>query len=175
MSLLNVHSELFLLNKSLIKVVFTYAVREIYNKLLVLFTNIPQFGSHPAIQTYIDVFCLREVFKVYTVDESKELIGKILKLIPTNSIESNKTLMSSIISKFQKDMEPYIVVFHAPPPASSVSVSFTSSTSSTTTAANTSSTSKIEAHTTMPNAQSTPINTNKQSKTISSSIENSNL
>ena len=89
MSLLSVHSELFLLNKSLIQVVFTYAVKEIYSKLLTLFSNIPQFGQQPAIQTYIDVFCLREVFKVYTVDESKEIIAKILKLIPTNSIYSD--------------------------------------------------------------------------------------
>ena len=124
MSLLSVHSELFLLNKSLIQVVFTYAVKELYAKLLTLFSNIPHFGQQPAIQTYIDMFCLREVFKIYTVDESKEIITKILKLIPTNSIEQNKTLMTSIISKFQKDMDPYIVVLHAPPPASSVSVSF---------------------------------------------------
>ena len=173
MSLLSVHSELFLLNKSLIKVVFTYAVREIYSKLLVLFTNIPQFGQNPAIQTYIDVFCLREVFKVYTVDESKEIIGKILKLIPTNSIESNKTLMTSIICKFQKDMEPYIVVFHAPPPASSVSVSFNAnSTSKTNNLSDTSTT-----NTTTPNAQSTPIsNSNNKKKSVNNaSNETSNL
>jgi hypothetical protein len=170
MSLLSVHSELFLLNKSLIKVVFTYAVREIYSKLLVLFTNIPQFGQHPAIQTYIDVFCLREVFKVYTVDESKEIITKILKLIPTNSIESNKTLMSTIISKFQKDMEPYIVVFHAQPPASSVSVSFTSSSSSKTSSLNDMTTTTSSA---TPNAQSTPISSSKKKPTLNT--ENSNL
>ena len=132
MGLLSVHSELFLLNKSLISVVFTYAVKEVYSKLLLLFSNIPQFGQQPAIQTYIDVFCLREVFKVYTVDESKEIIQKILKLIPTNSFEQNKSLMTSLISQFQKDMEPYIVVFHAQPPISSVTVSFSTSANETT-------------------------------------------
>ena len=130
MGLLSVHSELFLLNKSLISVVFTYAVKEIYSKLLLLFSNIPQFGQQPAIQTYVDVFCLREVFKLYTVDESKEIIQKILKLIPTNSFEQNKSLMTTLISQFQKDMEPYIVVFHATPPVSSVSVSFNNNNNS---------------------------------------------
>ena len=105
-SLLNVHSELFLLNKSLIKVVFTYAVREIYNKLLVLFTNIPQFGSHPAVQTYIDVFCLREVFKVYTVDESKELIAKIEQFVAaynkTKAPFSWTATAGSILEKLQR-------------------------------------------------------------------------
>jgi hypothetical protein len=121
MSLLNVHSELFLLNKSLIQIVFNYAVKEIYQKLFSLFSNVPQFGQQAAIQTYVDVFCLRETFKVYANDESKEVMQKIIKLIPTNSFEQNKTLMTKLISDFQKGMQPYIAVFQQQPPASSLS------------------------------------------------------
>jgi hypothetical protein len=124
MSLLNVHSELFLINKSLISVVFTYSVKEIYSKLLSLFSNVPHFGQQAAIQTYIDIFCLRDTFKVYTVDESKELIQKILKLIPSSSFEKNKSLMSKLISEFQKTMQPYNAVLQQTPPPSSVTVSF---------------------------------------------------
>lgn len=116
MSLLNVHSELFLLNKSLIQTVFTYAIREIYAKLYSLFTNVPQFGQQAAIQTYVDIFCLRETFKQYANDESKELMQQIIKLIPTSSFESNKSLMTKLINDFQKGMQPYIAVFQQPPP-----------------------------------------------------------
>ena len=124
MSLLNVHSELFVLNKSLISVVFTYAIKEIYTQLLKLFTNVPSFGQQAAIQTYVDIFCLRETFKQYTSDESKELIQQILKLIPSSSFEQNKALMTKLISEFQKTMLPYIAVMQQAPPTSSISVSF---------------------------------------------------
>ena len=97
--------------------------------MLSLFSNIPQFGQQAAIQTYVDVFCLRETFKLYTVDESKDIMQKILKLVPSGSFEQNKTLMTTLISKFQKEMEPYIAVFQQQPPLSSVSVSFSISNS----------------------------------------------
>lgn len=126
MSLLNVHSELFLLNKSLIMVVFTYAVKEIYSKLLDLFSNIPQFGAQGSVQTHVDMFCLKETFKVYTNDESKEIMTKIIKLIPTSSFEKNRNLMTKLISDFQKCMQPYIAVFQQQPPASSVTLTFLS-------------------------------------------------
>ena len=71
MNLINVHSELFLLNKSLINVVFTYAIKEIYAELLKIFSNVPQYSDNAAIQANIDLFCLRETFKTYTNDESK--------------------------------------------------------------------------------------------------------
>lgn len=129
MSMLNVHSELFLLNKSLISVVFTYAIKEIYTQLLVLFSDVPNFGQNSAIQTYVDIFCLRETFKVYTSEESKELIQKILKLLPSNSFEENKKAMASIISDFQKTMLPYISVMQQSPPSSGISVSFNIGTS----------------------------------------------
>jgi hypothetical protein len=126
---LNVHSELFLINKSLIAVVFTYAVKEIYSKLLSLLSMVPSFGQNAAIQTYIDIFCLRDSFKVYNVDESKEIIQKILKLIPSNSFEKHKSLMSRLISDFQKSMQPYTAVLQQTPPPSSVTVSFLNSAS----------------------------------------------
>ena len=116
MSLLNVHSELFLLNKSLIPIVFSYAVKEIYTKLLSLFSNVPQFGQQAAVQAYVDIFCLRDAFKLYTVDESKDLVQKILKLIPSQSFEQHKTLMTKLISDFLTNMQPFIVVFKTPVP-----------------------------------------------------------
>lgn len=85
---------------------------------------VPSFGQNAAIQTYIDIFCLRDAFKVYNIDESKEIIQKILKLIPTNSFEKNKSLMSHLISDFQKSMNPYIAVLQQTPPPSSITVSF---------------------------------------------------
>lgn len=124
MGMLNVHSELFLLNKTLISVVFTYSIKEIYTQLLKLFSDVPKFGQNAAIQTYIDIFCLRETFKVYTSEESKDLIKKILELVPSNSFEDNKKLMTSLISDFQKTMLPYISVMQQVPPSSSISVSF---------------------------------------------------
>jgi hypothetical protein len=114
MGLLNVHSELFLLNKSLIPVVFAYAVKEIYTKILSLFSNVPQFGTQAAVQSYVDIFCLREAFKLYTVDESKELFQRILKLVPSSAFEQHKTLMTKIISDFLTNMNPYIVVIQTP-------------------------------------------------------------
>lgn len=126
MSLIAVHSELFLINKSLIFVVFTYAVKEIYSKLLSLYSNVPQIGKNAAIQTYIDLFCLRETFSEYTSDESKEIIQKLLKLIPSDSLEENKRLISKIFTEFKKVMQPYIVVFQQTPPSSSILVSFSS-------------------------------------------------
>lgn len=124
MSLLNLHSELFLLNKSLILVVFSFAIKEIFTRLLSLFSNVPQFCAQSAVQTYVDIFCLKETFKLYSTDESKELIQKILKLIPSNSFEANKNLMTRLITEFQKGMQPYIAVFQQQPPASSVPLSF---------------------------------------------------
>ncbi len=124
MSMLNVHSELFLLNKTLISVVFTYAIKEIYTQLLQLFADVPNFCQNAAIQTYIDIFCLRETFKVYTSEESKELIQRILKLVPSNSFEDNKKFMTSMISDFQKTMLPYISVMQQAPPSSAIHVSF---------------------------------------------------
>lgn len=132
MSLLNLHSELFLLNKSLILVVFTYAIKEIYSRLLVLFSNVPQFGQQAAVQTYVDLFCLRETFKLYTTEESKELIQKMLKLVPSNSFEQYKSLMTKLITEFQKGMQPYIAVFQQQPPQSSVSLSFLSESNTNT-------------------------------------------
>jgi hypothetical protein len=114
MGLLNVHSELFLLNKSLIPVVFAYAVKEIYTRILTLFSNVPQFGTQAAVQSYVDIFCLRETFKLYTVDESKELVQRIMKLVPSGSFEQHKTLMTKIISEFLTQMSPYVVVFQTP-------------------------------------------------------------
>jgi hypothetical protein len=124
MSMLGVHSELFLLNKTLISVVFTYAIKEIYARLLKLFTNVPSFCQNSAIQTYVDIFCLRETFKVYTSEDSKELIQKILKLVPSASFEDNKKLMTTLISDFQKTMLPYISVMQQAPPSSAISVAF---------------------------------------------------
>ena len=124
MNLINVHSELFLLNKSLISVVFTYAIKEIYIKLLKLFKNVPHFCTNAAVQTYIDIFCLRETFKTFTSDESKELIQEIINLIPTNSFEPHKSLMTNLIGKFQSTMLPYIAVLQSAPPQSLISVSF---------------------------------------------------
>jgi len=124
MSMLNVHSELFLINKTLISVVFTYAIKEIYTQLLQLFADVPNFCQNAAIQTYIDIFCLRETFKVYTSDESKELIQRIFKLVPSNSFEDSKKLMTSLISDFQKTMLPYISVMQQAPPNSAIHVSF---------------------------------------------------
>ena len=120
MSLLNIHSELFLLNKSLIISVFTYAVREIYQKLFELFSNVPQFGPNASVQTQMDLFCLKETFKLYTNDEAKEIINKTIKLIPTSAFERNRTLMTNIINDFQRNMQPYIAVFQQQPPPSSV-------------------------------------------------------
>ncbi|CAF0899139.1 unnamed protein product [Brachionus calyciflorus] len=126
MSLLNIHSELFLLNKSLIQAVLTQAVKEIYTKLFSLFVNIPNFCVSAAIQAYIDIFCLKETFKLYTSDESKEILHKILKLIPSNSFEQNKSLMTKLIGDFEKGMQPYLAVFHTQPPTSSVNISLQS-------------------------------------------------
>lgn len=123
MSLLNIHSELFLLNKSLILIVFTNAVKEIYSKLLSLFVNVPKFCVPGAVQAYIDIFCLKETLKLYTSDESKEILQKVLKLVPSSSFEQNKTLMTKLISDFEKGMQPYLAVFHTQPPPSSVSIS----------------------------------------------------
>lgn len=122
MSLLNVHSELFLLNKSLIQVVLTYAIKEIYSKIYELFSNIPQFGSNSSVQTHVDLFCLKETFKVYSNDESKDIMMKIIKLIPTNAFEANREIMTKIINDFQHGMQPYIAVFQQQPPQSSVSL-----------------------------------------------------
>lgn len=120
MCLLNVHSELFLLNKSLIRPVFIYAIREIYTKLFELFSNIPQFGTNSSVQTHVDMFCLKETFKIYANDGSKEIIQKIIRLIPTEAFEQNKSLMTKIINDFQHDMQPYIAVFQQQPPTTSV-------------------------------------------------------
>jgi hypothetical protein len=111
MSLLNIHSELFLLNKSLIPEVFNYATNKIYTKLYTIFSTIPQIGRNAAIQSYVDIFCLRETFRVYTTGESKELLQKILKIIPTQSFEENKSLMTKMIADFQKNMSPFLMVF----------------------------------------------------------------
>lgn len=130
MKLLNVHSELFLLNKSLISVVFTYAVNEIYKQLFKLFSNVPHFGVQSALQTYVDIVCLRETFKVYSSDESKEIIQKILKLIPSNSFEQNKALLSRLVNEFLKLMQPYIAVMQQQPPPSAVTISFVNNNTS---------------------------------------------
>ena len=127
MNLISVHSELFLLNKSLIFVVFTYAIKEIYSKLLKIFSNVPQFCNNAAVQTYIDIFCLRETFKTYASDESKEIIQRIISLIPTTSFEQHKELMTILISKFQSTMQPYIAVMQSVAPQSTISVSFSDS------------------------------------------------
>lgn len=125
MNLINVHSELFLLNKSLVSVVFTYAVKEIYSKLFKLFQNVPNFCTNAAMQACIDVFCLRETFKTYASEEAKELVQQILNLIPNDSFNAeNKQLMTDLISKFQLAMQPYIAVLQSAPPQSSISVSF---------------------------------------------------
>ena len=129
MNLINVHSELFLLNKSLINVVFTYAIKEIYAELLKIFSNVPQYSDNAAIQANIDLFCLRETFKTYTNDESKELIQKVISLIPTQSFEKNKELMISLIGKFENTMRPYIATMQSAPPNSAISVSFNNVTS----------------------------------------------
>ena len=120
MSLLNIHSELFLLNKALIIAVFTYAVKEIYKKLFELFSNVPQFGANAAVQTHVDIFCLKETFKMYANDEAKEIMLKTIKLIPTSAFERNRTLMTNLINDFQRNMQPYIAVFQQQPPPSSV-------------------------------------------------------
>ncbi|RNA35853.1 exocyst complex component 2 isoform X1 [Brachionus plicatilis] len=116
MGLLNVHSELFLLNKTLIQSVFNHAIKVVYAKILSLLVDVPNFCINAAVQTYIDVFCLKETFKLYTSDESKEVVVKILKLVPTNSFESHKRLMTRLISDFEKGMQPYLAVFHTEPP-----------------------------------------------------------
>lgn len=113
-SMLNVHSELFLLNKSLIPVVFNFAVKNIYERLFALFSNVPRFGSNAAIQTYVDMFCLREVLKAYTTSESKDIMNKIIKLIPTTSFEANKNLITRLISEFLTSMRPFVLVFQTP-------------------------------------------------------------
>lgn len=120
MSLLNIHSELFLLNKSLIQVVLIFAVKEIYLKLYELFSNIPHFGTNSSIQAHVDMFCLKETFKIYANDESKETISKIIRLIPTGAFEQNRNHMTKIINDFQHSMQPYIAIFQQQPPQSSV-------------------------------------------------------
>ena len=129
-SLLGVHSELFLINKSLISVVFDYAVKQVYTKLLLLFSKVPRFGTNAAVQTYMDVFCLRDVFRIYNKDDTKEIIQSILKMIPGNSFEQHKPLMTRLISEFQRTMQPHIAVLQQQPPPSSVSLSFMNDSSS---------------------------------------------
>lgn len=118
MGLLNVHSELFLLNKMLIQSVFNHAIKTVYSKILSLLIDVPKFCLNAAIQTYVDMFCLKETFKLYTNDESVEISSKIFKLIPTNSFENHKKLMAKLIGNFEKGMAPYLVVFQTEPPLS---------------------------------------------------------
>lgn len=112
--MISVHAELFRLNKTLISTVFTFAIKEIYTQLLRLFANVPNFCQNSAIQTYVDIFCLRETFKVYTSDESKEIIQKIFKLVQSNAFEEK--FMINLISDFEKNMLPYISVMQQTPP-----------------------------------------------------------
>jgi hypothetical protein len=113
--MISIHSELFLMNKSLIVEVFKYGVKEIYSRLLKLFSKIPQFCEAAIIQSYADIFCLRETFKKLMTDESNALIEHIIKLIPKTEIiiSQNQALITKIINDFQKGMLPYINVLHS--------------------------------------------------------------
>ena len=63
------------------------------------------------------MFCLKATFKLYTNDESAEISNKIFKLIPTDSFEAHKKLMTKLIGNFEKGMAPYLIVFQTEPPS----------------------------------------------------------
>lgn len=111
MGLLNVHSELFLLNKSLIQSVFNLAIKKIYLKILSVLENVVNYCENGAVQTYVDMFCIKETFKMFTNEESMQICTKILKRIPTNSFENHKKLMTRLISEYERGMRPYVTVF----------------------------------------------------------------
>lgn len=133
---MNVHSELFIINKSLISVVFTYAVKDIYTQLSKIFTTIPKFCANSACQTYVDLFCLSDTFKVYTPEETREIYLRMLSLIPKEMFESNKEsrkLMTRIRNDFFKSMAPYVAVMQQQPPPTSVTIAFASSSTTSST------------------------------------------
>ncbi len=82
-NLISVHAEIFSINKTLINNILTYAVREIMAEIFRMFANIPQFSKYAAMQTYIDIFCLKETLKKYITDNT--VVQKILDLIPKES------------------------------------------------------------------------------------------
>lgn len=89
--MISVHSELFTINKTLINNVLSYAVNELYKEIYRLLSTVPRFSSNSAMQTYIDIFCLKETLKSYSINnETDQLIKNILQLIPNDSFQQNK-------------------------------------------------------------------------------------
>lgn len=90
-NLISVHSELFTINKSLINKVLTYAVNEIYTEIHKLLTTVSKYSIEGAMQTYIDVFCLKETLKIYwTGNESEKIINKTMEMIPSSLFQQNQ-------------------------------------------------------------------------------------
>ena len=91
-NLISVHSELFAINPNLIADVLRYAVKQIFIEINRLLGNVPNFGEMAAIQTHIDIFCLKETLKLYTDDdEVKQIINKILtQIVPKDSFNQNQ-------------------------------------------------------------------------------------
>jgi len=112
-NLISVHSELFSINPFLIADVLKYAVKEIFNEIHRLLSNVPHFGDMAAIQTHVDIFCLKETLKVYTTEESVQVAQNILNnIIPKDAFSKpiSKDLMFKIITGYERRMSPYILV-----------------------------------------------------------------